>query len=158
MKIRKFQDSDINQIVTLFYETVHTINARDYSADQLQAWAPKGEKIAKIANWKVSLSHNITYVAEINGEIVGFADMTPEGHLDRLYIHKDYQGQGIAVALMNTIEADARKLGLTEMDTEASITAKPFFERQGYQTIQLQVVERNGVNLVNFKMTKLLSN
>jgi putative acetyltransferase len=158
MIIRKFQDSDINQIVSLFYETVHTINAQDYSADQLQAWAPKDEEFAKIAAWKISLSRNITYIAEMNGEIVGFADMTSEGHLDRLYIHKDYQGQGIAFALVNRLEAEAKEIGLAEMDTEASITAKPFFERQGYQSIQLQVVERKGVKLVNFKMTKQLSN
>ncbi len=36
---------------------------------------------------------------------------------------------------MNKLEAEARKIGLTKMETEASITAKPFFERHGYQVI-----------------------
>ncbi|SFL77363.1 Acetyltransferase, GNAT family [Paenibacillus sp. 1_12] len=155
-KIRKFEDSDINQIVSLFYDTVHTINAKDYSQDQLDAWAPKDEIDAKIISWKAALSHNIAYVMELDGEIIGFSDMTQEGHLDRLYIHKDVQRQGIASALVNTIESEARRLGLTEIDTEASITAKPFFERQGYRTIQSQIVERKDVQLVNFKMIKKL--
>ncbi|MDF2653201.1 MAG: acetyltransferase [Paenibacillus sp.] len=156
MEIRSFTDSDINQIVSLFYETVHSVNKRDYSQEQLNAWAPKDEEKLKLNTWKESLSHNVTYVAEIEGKIVGFSDMTPFGHLDRLYIHKDYQGQGIASALVNKLESEARGLGLIEIDAEASITAKPFFERQGYRIIQSQVVERRGVKLVNFKMVKNL--
>jgi putative acetyltransferase len=156
MDIRKFTDSDINQIVSLFYETVHSVNKRDYSQEQIDAWAPKDEETLKLNTWKDSMSQNVTYVAEIEGEIVGFSDMTHYGHLDRLYIHKDFQGQGIASALVNTLESEARGLGLIEMDTEASITAKPFFERQGYRIIQSQVVERRSVKLINFKMVKNL--
>lgn len=80
--------------------------------------------------------------------------MTAEGHLDRLYVHKDYQGQGVASALVNKFELKAKEQGLYEMDTEASITAKPFFERLGYQVIAKQSVERKGVLLVNYRMSK----
>lgn len=106
--------------------------------------------------WKDALSHNFTYVAEIKGEIVGFSDMTQEGHFERLFVHKDFLRQGVASALVNTLEAEAMRLGLNEMDTEASITARPFFERLGYRVIQQQIVERKGVELVNFKMVKTL--
>jgi putative acetyltransferase len=82
--------------------------------------------------------------------------MTVEGHLDRLYVHKDYQSQGIASALLHKLEQKARELGLHEMDTEASITAKPFFERHGYQLMMKQSVERRGVLLVNYRMSKKL--
>jgi putative acetyltransferase len=156
MEIRKFTDMDINQIVSLFYATVHSVNKRDYSEEQLAAWAPKDEEMLKLKTWKDAMSQNVAYVAEINGKVVGFSDMTKQGHLDRLYVHKDFQGQGIASSLVSTLESEARKLGLIEVDTEASITAKPFFERQGYRVMQRQVVERRGVELVNFKMVKNL--
>lgn len=156
MEIRKFYDSDIRQIVSLFYETVHSVNKQDYSQEQLDAWAPKDEEELKLKTWKESMSYNVTYVAEINAEIVGFSDMTQDGHIDRLYIHKNFQGQGIASALVNNLEAEARRLGLIEMGTEASITAKLFFECLGYRITQSQIVERRGVKLVNFKMTKQL--
>lgn len=89
MRIREFQGSDINQVVSLFYETVHSVNAVDYTIGQLNAWAPKNEIEAKLEMWNKSLSNNVTYVAEINGKIVGFSDMTRNGYLDRLYTHKD---------------------------------------------------------------------
>lgn len=156
MEIRAYRESDIPQMISLFYETVHTINQRDYSQKQLDAWAPFDEMKLKLEAWKYSLSQNITNIAEMNGCILGFADMTTKGHLDRLYVHKDYQRQGVASALVKRLELEARELGLHEMDTEASITAKPFFERQGYQLIMEQCVERRGVQLVNYRMSKRL--
>ncbi|UVI29717.1 GNAT family N-acetyltransferase [Paenibacillus spongiae] len=157
MQIRTFVDSDIHPILSLFRETVHAVNKKDYSQEQLDAWAPLADLTSRLDAWQESMRRNMTYVAEIGGTIVGFADMTPAGHLDRVYIHKDHQGQGIASALVMRLESDARGLGLTLIDTEASITAKPFFERRGYRVIQRQTVERQGVQLVNFKMVKDLS-
>lgn len=110
----------------------------------------------RLESWKDSMSNNITFVALIDGKIVGFSDMTQKGHLDRLYVHKDFQGQGIASSLVNVLESEARRLGLTELDTDASITAKSFFEHHGYQLVQSQCVERKGIKLVNFKMIKEL--
>lgn len=156
MRMRAFQSSDINQMVSLFYGTVHAVNARDYTKEQLNAWASKDEMDAKLINWKDSFVRNITYVGVINDEIVGFGDMTRNGYLDRLFVHKNFQGQGIATALMIRFESEARKIGLTKMETEASITAKPFFERRGYQVIVPQTVERKGITLINFKMSKRL--
>ncbi|WP_282940116.1 GNAT family N-acetyltransferase [Paenibacillus sp. RC67] len=156
MNVRRFQASDINQIVTLFYETVHSVNGRDYSQEQLDAWAPVDEQALKLKAWEESMSRNMTYVAETGGVITGFSDMTVEGHLDRLYVHKDYQGQGIASALVERLEQEAKRWGLTEINVEASITARPFFEKRGYRVIESQVVERRGVQLVNYKMLKSL--
>jgi putative acetyltransferase len=154
MEIRKFHVSDISQIVTLFYETVHTVNKKDYTKEQLDAWASKDDEELRLESWKESMSNNITYVALIDGRVVGFSDMTERGHLDRLFVHKDFQGQGIASALVNVLESEARRLGLTELDTDASITAKSFFEHHGFQFVQLQEVERKGIKLINFKMIK----
>lgn len=156
MEIRKFHASDISQIVSLFYETVHSINKQDYSQEQLDAWAPKDEEMLKLKAWKESLGLNITFIAETNGKIVGFSDMTEEGYLDRIYTHKDHQRRGIATALVNILEAEARNLGLIEMGTESSITAKSFFEHHGYRISESQIVERRGVRLVNYKMIKQL--
>ncbi|GGH23167.1 GNAT family N-acetyltransferase [Paenibacillus segetis] len=156
MVIRKFLENDITQIVTLFYDTVHSVNQRDYSPEQLDAWAPKDLQTLKLQTWKDSMSYNVTYVAEIDGAIVGFTDMTPEGYLDRLYVHKDYQRQGIASALLHALESKAVQLDLKELLTDASITAKPFFESHGYRVIQSQLVERRGITLGNYRMIKPL--
>ena len=156
LKIVKYKETDTEEIINLFYETVHTVNAKDYSSLELYAWVSFDELQSKVESWKESLSQNITFVAKNKDKIVGFSDLTYRGHLDRLYVHKHYQRQGIATTLVNLIESEARKLDLVCLDTYASITAKPFFEQLGYQVVCLQSVVRKGVSLINFKMTKNL--
>ena len=150
----KYKDPDIEEIVSLFYETVISVHSKDYSESEIDAWAPKDEKKLKVQSWKKSLSQNITYVAKVNEKIVGFSDLTHSGHLDRLYVHKDYQRQGIATALVDMLESAAKELNLLEIKTEASITAKPFFEKRGYKGACSQIIERKGINLTNFIMVK----
>lgn len=141
----------------LFYETVHSINAVDYPIEQLNAWAPIDEIEVKLENWRESLSDNYAYVAEIDNKIIGFCDINDSGHLDRLYIHMDFQKQGISTTLVYEIESKAKEIDLYEISTEASITAKTFFERQGYQVIKSQIVELSNVPLINYRMIKKLN-
>ena len=147
--IRPAEPQDGSQIGELIYERVRTINRRDYSEEQVRAWAP--DKVI-FSTYEESYA----YVAELKGRIVGFANLTPAGYLHRLYVHKDFQGQGIASRLLKAIEAKARELGLSEINTESSITAKPFFLAQGFLVKSEQTKVLRGVSFINFKMTRIL--
>lgn len=125
MDIAKFTKTDAEEIVHLFYDTVHTINAKDYTKEQLNAWAPPAEMCSKIEQWAGSLSENIIYISKINNNIVGFSDLATDGLLDRLYVHKKFQRKGIASALIQQLEFDAQKLHISEIQTYAY--GKTFF-------------------------------
>ena len=153
MEIRKYKTADCTEIVNLFYETVHTINAKDYTKSQLDVWAT--DKIDIVA-WDESFLRHNTLVAVENNIIVGFGDMDNNGYLDRLYVHKDYQGKGIATAVTIELEELAKLQGTLFFSTHASITAKPFFEKCGYHIVSKNKVIRYGVKLVNFIMEKHL--
>ena len=146
--IRPYASGDCEAMAQLFYETVHTVNARDYALEQLDAWAT-GE--VDLRAWDGSFRAHHTLVAEAEGQIVGFADMDKAGYLDRLYVHRDFQGQGIATALCEALE---RACPSPRYTTHASITARPFFLARGYRVVRQQRVERRGVELTNFVMEK----
>ena len=148
MQLRKYQPPDCAQLAELFYQTIHNVNARDYAQEQLDAWA-SGEVDLKA--WDASFRAHGTIIAVENGKIIGFGDMDETGYLDRLYVHKDYQGQGIASAICDELERFA--VGKT-FTTHASITAKPFFQHRGYRVVCKQEVIRRGVALTNFIMEK----
>ena len=146
--LRDYRQEDCPGMARLFYDTVHAVNAADYSPDQLSAWAA-GE--VDLAAWNASFLAHRTIVAETAGVILGFGDMDAAGYLDRLYVHKDYQRQGIATAICDALESGCDG---SEFTTHASITAKPFFENRGYTVIRCQQVWRCGVWLTNFGMGK----
>ena len=39
MKIRNYKPSDCKEMAELFYHTIHTVNAKDYTEEQLNVWA-----------------------------------------------------------------------------------------------------------------------
>lgn len=147
MELRAYRSSDCPAIADLFYQTVHTVNAGDYSPAQLDAWAPGHPDLAQ---WDRSLRAHHTVVALEQGVLVGFADMDDSGYLDRLYVHKDYQRRGIATALCDCLERTVS----TDITAHVSITAKPFFLGRGYLVLRAQTVERQGVFLRNFVMVR----
>ena len=147
MVIRKYQHTDCKEVTELFYTTVHTINAKDYTKEQLDAWA--GGQL-DLENWNQSLQKHYSVVAVENKTIVGFGDIDETGCLNRLFVHANYQGKGIATAICNRLE----KFIQGNIITYASITARPFFEKRGYKTIKKQQVERQGILLINYVMIK----
>lgn len=154
LSIVPFTESDLDEILILFRETVRTINAADYSQEQIAAWAPD---VLDRNRWLLALKNNIAFVAKINDHIVGFGDATHDGTINHLYTHKDEQGLGIGTALLDALEQSLLKLGILQAHTEASISAKPFFERRGYKvTKQQDMIHRTGVVFRNYVMTKKL--
>ena len=101
--------------------------------------------------WNKSFLEHITLVAVEGGRITGFGDLDPPGYLDRLYVHRDFQRQGVASAICGALEQAA---GMNTITTHASITARPFFARRGYIVKRKQRVVRKGISLTNYVMVK----
>ena len=101
MIIRKYQPSDCKELTELFYNTVHNVNARDYTKEQLNVLATGQIDLEK---WNESLQEHFSVVAVDNEIIVGFGDIDKTGYLDRLFVHSDYQRKGIATDICNQLE------------------------------------------------------
>lgn len=151
IKIRPYTNDDILAVVDLFRNAVQAINIQHYTQEQIAVWTDINTE-----RWRKSLEQNITFIAEIDGIIVGVADISHEGYLDRLYIHKDYQGRWVSVHLFRAIEKAARELGLSKITTDCSITARKPAERMGFVVIKEQTVEKNGMSFINYAMEKKL--
>lgn len=150
MTLREYDASDCGELADLFYQTVHSVNARDYTKEQLDVWATG---TVDLQAWNQSFLEHITMIAVENGEIVGFGDIAPDGYLDRLYVHRDYQRKGIASAVCDQLE---KVVSADRITTHASITAKPFFEKRGYRMVKEQQVSRKGILLTNYVMEKII--
>jgi len=152
-EIRYYEAGDAPEIVRLFFETVRSVNRANYSDEQLEAWAPG---VPDPEEWHARIAGRRTLVAEEGGEVVGFAELEYDGRLDMLYVRKDAVGRGVGRRLYEAVEQEARGQGLGWIFTEASITARPFFEQQGFRVVREQMVSRRGVSMANFVMEREL--
>lgn len=148
--IRDYQASDAQILRQLFFNTVRRVNTKDYTQAQVAAWAPSDydEQV-----WAQHLQTLSPLVAEIDGEIVGYADLQSDGLIDHFFCHHQYQGCGVGKALMQSILALAKQRNIHTLYSHVSKTAKPFFARFRFAVEQEQNVEVRGQVLTNFKMT-----
>jgi len=107
--------------------------------------------------WRARQTSRTTFVDELDGIIRGFAELEDNGHIGAVYVHADYQREGIASALLGEIEKEAVARGATCLSTEASITARPFFEKCGFETVAVQDVEYLEQIFRNYRMHKQLN-
>ncbi len=148
--IEKYKEKYYYEVISLFYNTIHSINIKDYSKKQVDVWASKNIDIKK---FNKSLLENFSIVAIKNDMIVGFGDINIEGYLDRLYVHKNYQRKGIGTLICDNLE---KNISYRKIITHSSITAKPFFKSRNYIIIKKQYVKRNNIYLKNYVMEKYL--
>ena len=153
MRVRAARAGDLPGLIDLYRATVHAIGAGHYTPQELTAWASDD---LRPEDWAPRLARNTALVAEDDGTLLGFAELSPEGAVDMLYVHKDHQGRGVATALLAALEARARDRGLARLTTNASRIARPFFLRRGFALLASQTVERRGVAIENFAMEKAL--
>ncbi len=148
MILRAYTPDDCKTLAELFFNTVHTINAKDYSEEQLNAWATGH---IDLEQWNRSFLSHYTVVAEIDGTVVGFGDIDNMGYLDRLFVHANFQNQGIATAICDKLKqaSNAEKIV-----THASITAKGFFEKRGYKVVTKQQVQRQLILITKYVMER----
>ena len=150
--IRAALQSDAVELKKLFQNTVLAINRRDYSQAEVEDWASCGDDLSNIED--MIKTHYFIVAVNQQSEIVGFSSITPQGYLHSMFVHKDFQGEGIATILLNEIEQYAITNGIMRITSEVSLTARPFFEKKGYIVEEEQKRKANQLSLTNFWMAK----
>jgi putative acetyltransferase len=151
--IRLYRTEDCPVLADIFLRAVREIAAKDYSPEQMATWAPATHDMKKFATRRAAKP---TFVALHDGRIAGFTDLEADGHIDMLYVSRDFQRMGVAGALLDFVIARGRALNLSRLYSQVSITARPAFDSRGFSVIAAQMVAVNGVDFRNYGMEKKL--
>ena len=154
IEIRKYHPEDVQALANIYFNTIHKINIQHYTQEQVDVWAPKSS--LETEGWAKKFLRTKPFIAVIESKIVGFAEFEPNGHIDCFYCHHEWIGKGVGKALIKAILEKAREYKVDTIFSEVSITAKPFFESQGFRVIAEQTIVRKNVELTNYKMEKIL--
>jgi putative acetyltransferase len=153
VELRRGRPEDALTIARLFRDTVHAVNRQDYSEAHLDAWAPYQ---VDLEHWRGVIEASYFMVAVSGGMVVGFANLDGDDYVDQVFVHKDLLRKKIASRLVEAIEREAKRRGAARLWTQSSVTARKFFERQGFVTLQAQRITYNGQIFDNFAMEKRL--
>ena len=152
--IRPYEHSDAPATLAVFISAVTETASADYTAEQVQAWAQPGRR--DVGTWHAAMLARDSIVATIGGELAGFSDVSPDGYVDMMFVSPRHQRRGVARQLLAHLEAHARCAGTPGLSADASITARPFFERHGFTVEAEQHPVKAGVELTNYRIRKEL--
>ncbi len=153
MHIRKAIVRDVPSIIALFQQTIVQATIGDYNQKQREAWAARGNDSAR---WRERIAIQHFLLAERPDGLLGFGSINDDGYLDTLFVHHACQRQGIATRLLTALEEWATEQDAKTITTNASITARPFFARHGYQTLAEQQNKIAEEVLINYRMQKIV--
>jgi putative acetyltransferase len=131
------------------YSAIHQIASRDYSPEQLEAWAPRD---IDPELWADRIRGINPFVIELDGCVVAYADLQPHGYIDHFFVSGAHPGRGLGTILMKHILEEAQRLGLTELTSDVSRTAQGFYERFGFQVVEQRAPVRHNVMIPNALM------
>jgi putative acetyltransferase len=151
--IRPANLPDLPEMQTLFVDTIRSVCRKDYSKEKIEVWA---SAVNNTDRWLYKVRTQYFLVAELGNKIVGYASLENNDYIDFLYVHKDFQNQGIAGRLYLEMETQAKKKNAIMIHSDVSITARPFCERKGFIKKENQIRKIQGVEILNFKMVKTL--
>lgn len=154
MLIRRVQIGEEHALFDVFHSAIHLVASRDYTPEQINAWAPTN---LDPAIWIKKIRDIKPFVVEINEKIVGYADVQSTGYIDHFFVSGHHQRHGVGTLLMSTIFNEAANLGVIELTSDVSRTAQPFFEKFGFNIIEQRAPKLHGVIVPNALMRKALS-
>lgn len=149
MKVRRYQPSDLHEILELFSNTIYFSCNKEYSLPELKAWVSSVNLADKFN--KSLLKNNSFVLVNQDNKIISFCDISSSGYLDRLFVLPEYQGQGLGSKLLRI--AEKSYLG-NIISVHVSLTAFKFFLNQGYKTISKEQEIRQGLSLAYYVMQK----
>jgi putative acetyltransferase len=154
--LRRAEFRDIPALKQLFQETVLSVNRQDYTEEEVTDWASCGDNDER---WEqIVLAHYTLVAKNEKGNLLGFTALSAEGYLNSIFVHKDFQGQGIASALYSLVEKRARAEGVNAITADISLTAYPFFKGQGFVVEEVRSRKANRLCLKNYRMVKYMEN
>ena len=153
MNIRRYRIGEEKEIWKVCYDTIRIINGRDYTQEQVQKWAPDSID----SDWSERLRQKNPFIAEHNGQIIGFAELEANGHIDRFYSHHQWQRKGIGKLLYQAIEDEASRMKIDLLFAEVSMTAREFFLSRGFEIVGEENNLICGTIAKRFRMQKRLN-
>lgn len=159
-RIRPSTPDDAEGILLAYHSAVHVTAAKDYEPAVLAAWSSPvdAQRIAKRRTKMETDKSIVSFVAvDDGGQVLGLGELVPPETLGAIYVAATAGRRGVASALYTTLEAKARELGMKVLRMDSSLTAVPFYVKQGFRELEKGTHQMgDGLVMACVKMEKAL--
>ena len=131
--IRKANEKDCPSLSHLIRQTVLLVNSNDYAPEVINLICMNfsEEMILK------KMKKRDVFVYECNKRLLGTISFE-ESKLHSLFVDNKHLCQGIGTKLVHHLEQFANLRNVPKIYLSSSITAKPFYERLGYELLKFE--------------------
>ena len=84
ISVRDYRPEDAQALAEIYFNTIHRINIKDYTQEQVDVWAP--ESSLEEEGWKKKFLRTNPIIAVVGDKIVGFAEFEPNGLISIAFI------------------------------------------------------------------------
>ena len=147
--IRNFCVGDEADFSRVFQSSIRELASADYTNEQIEVWA--GASLDS-ERWVKRIQELKPFVVEIDGAIVAYADLQPDGYIDHFFVRGTYSRQGIGSLLMSHIVENAIAKGITALTADVSMNAQNFFARFAFVIVEQRSRMMQGIVLPNVLM------
>jgi len=151
--LRAFEETDLFAVKSLVHRTIAACYPGHYCMEAVRFVANYHGDGAILEDAR----QGCTLVLEKAGRILGTGTLVGD-EVKRIFVEPGLQRHGLGRLIMQRLEAQAALLGVATIHLDASLPAKPFYDRLGYATVERTSLEvENGRRLDHFKMRKTLT-
>ena len=147
--IRHYRDGEESALFEIYYSAIHLIACRNYTSEQIEAWAPRD---LEPELWCSKIRCINPFVAVLGGELVGYADLQPNGYIDHFFVSGAHPRKGIGAQLMRHLIAEAERQRIPFLTSDVSRTAQSLYESFGFSVVEQRFPKRRGVVIPNALM------
>ncbi len=151
VEIRKANLQDANSISQMMTENINLLSSKSYSKEQISAM----KKYVSEENIKKYIKDFEVFIALDNNEVVGTISFDKD-LIFSVYVKgsTNFIDKGIGDEMLKFVESYAKKLGENKISVISMPTTKTFFEERGYKVVEDLLLDFDGVDFPEFKLSK----
>jgi len=155
MNLRQITTKDQIELKKVYFDSIQSLDEKLYSHGQKMAWSSQAWNNP---NFDKSINEGKGWVLIEKGIIIAFATRYPKNRISLFYCKTKFQRKGCGSKLLQKIEEQAKKEGLSYLSTEASLISYKLFIKHKWKIIRKETVNINDYFFERYRMFKIINN
>jgi len=154
MNLKQITKKDQLDLKKIYFDSITSIDEKVYSPEQKRAWASQAWDNK---NFNLSLIEGDGWLIDEKEKIIAFGLRYPNNRIALLYCKGDFQRRGYGTKLLQKLQEEAIKEGITSLSTEASLISYKLFLKNNWEIVRKEKIIIKSIIFERYKMIKIFN-